>query len=105
MSDSAVASEIHQAFDRLLKIAAQIAFDLVVGVDHLANMNLLIGRQVVGLDRRIDIGSFQNFERARPAYSIDISQRDIHPLVLRQFDSSYSCHLSKPFFLTLALLM
>ncbi len=58
MSYPAVASEIHQAFDRLLKIAAQIAFDFVVGVDHLADMNLLIGRQVVGLDGRIYIRGF-----------------------------------------------
>src|ERR1700731_2835609 len=49
MPNAAVTSEIHQALDRLLKVAAQIAFDFVVGVDHLPDMNLLIRRQVVGL--------------------------------------------------------
>src|SRR6204780_837261 len=75
MPNATIASEIHQALDGLLEVAAQIAFDFVVGVD-----------------RGVDFGGGQNLERARPAYSVDIGQRDIHPLVLRQFDSSYACH-------------
>src|SRR5579862_2278885 len=92
MPDAAVASEIHQAFDRLLKIAAQIAFDFVVGVDHLPDVNLLIGGEIVSLDRGIDFRRCENLERARPAYAVNVGERDIHPLVFREFDSSYSCH-------------
>ena len=44
MADAAVASEIHQALDRLLKVPAQVAFDFVVGVDDLPDVNLLICR-------------------------------------------------------------
>jgi len=104
MPDTPVASQIHQALDRLLKVAAQIAFDFVVGVDHLTDMNLLIGGEIVGLHRGIDFRCGENFQRARPAYSVDIGERYIHPLVLRQFDSSYSCHRVDPF-LALALLV
>src|SRR5580704_13129963 len=103
MPNAAVASEIHQALDRLLKITAQVAFDFVVGVDHLADMNLLIRRQVVGLDRGIDFRGDENLQRARPAYSVDIGQRYIHSLVLGEFDSSYACH--RETFLALALLV
>jgi len=92
MPDAAVASEIHQTLDRLLKVPAQVAFDFVVGVDHLTDMNLLIGRQVVGLDHWIDFGGGEDLHRARPAYSVDIGQRDKHPLVFGEFDSSYACH-------------
>jgi hypothetical protein len=56
MPNTAVASQIHQALDRLLKVAPQIAFDLEVGVDHLADMDLLVCRQVVGFGRGIDLG-------------------------------------------------
>ena len=105
MPNASVASKIHQALDRLLKVAAQIAFDFVIGVDHLADVNLLVGRQVVGFGRGIDFGGGENFERARPANAVDIGERNIHPLVFRQFDSSYACHRETLPFLALALLV
>jgi len=96
MPNPPVASEIHQALDRLLKVAAQIAFDFVVGIDHLADVNLLIRGEIVSLDCGIDFRRRENFERARPPYSVNIGERYIHPLVLRQFDSSYACHRENP---------
>jgi hypothetical protein len=104
MPNAPIASEIHQALDRLLKVAAQIAFDFVIGIDHLADMDLLIGGEVVGLDRGIDFRRGENLQRARPADSVNIGERYIHPLVFRQFNSSYSCHRVNPF-LALALLV
>ena len=92
MADAAVASEIHQALDRLLKVPAQVAFDFVVGVDDLPDVDLLIRRQVVSLDHGIDFGGLEDFHRARPAYSVDIGERYVHPLIFREFDSSYACH-------------
>jgi len=46
MPNAAVASEIHQALDRLLEVAPQVAFDFEVGVDDLADMNLLIAVRI-----------------------------------------------------------
>src|ERR1700733_3648003 len=67
MADAAIAPEVHQALDRLLEVAAEIAFYLIVGVDHLADVDLLVSRQVVGLGRRIYLGGGEDFNRARAA--------------------------------------
>src|SRR5271163_3035844 len=104
MADAPVASEVHQALDRLLEVAAKIAFYFIVGVDHLADVNLLVRRQVVGLGRRIHFGGGEDFNRARAADAVDVGESDIHPLVFRQFDSSYACH-RETLFLALALLV
>jgi hypothetical protein len=46
MADAAVASEIHQPFDRLLHFAPQVALDLELLVDDVADADLLVGAQV-----------------------------------------------------------
>src|SRR5579871_2785791 len=92
MADAAIASEVHQALDRLLHLAAQIALDLVLLVDHVADMDLLLGRQLVAVARRIDLGLGKNLQRRAAPDSIDIGQRDFHPLVMRQLDSGDTCH-------------
>src|SRR5665213_4355302 len=51
MANTAIAAQVHQTLDRLLHLAAQVAFDLVVLVDNLANAHLIVRGQVVGLDR------------------------------------------------------
>src|SRR5271155_4349775 len=104
MANASVTSEVHEALDRLLEVAAQIAFHFVVGVDHLADVDLLIRRQVVGLGRGIHFGGGEDFNRARAADAVGGGERDIHPLVFRQFDSSYACH-RETLFLALALLV
>src|SRR5579883_2840207 len=77
MADAAIASEVHQALDRLL---------------HVADMDLLLGRQLVAVARRIDLGLGKNLQRRAAPDSIDIGQRDFHPLVMRQLDSGDTCH-------------
>src|SRR5690348_4487332 len=84
MTQSAIASEVHQALDVLLHLAAQVAFDLVVGVEHVTNPHLLLGREVIGLGRRIDLGRVENPDRGGAADAVDVGQRDFHALVLGQ---------------------
>src|ERR1700737_237494 len=92
MADATVASEIHQPFDRLLHFAPQVALDLVLLVDDVADAGLLLGSQIVAVARGVDLAFGENLLRRAAADSIDIGQRDFHPLVMRQFDSSDTCH-------------
>src|SRR6266446_2928510 len=95
MADATVASEIHQPFDRLLHLAPQIALDLELLVDDVADMDLLLGSQLVAVARRVDLGFGEDLLRRAAADSIDVGQRDFHPLVMRQFDSGDACHAAK----------
>src|SRR5208282_1371977 len=92
MADAAIASEIRQPLDRLLHLAPEIAFDLVAVVEHLADTDLLLGRQVVALSAKIDVGRLQDLERGGAADPVDIRQRDFHPLVSGKLDSRYARH-------------
>src|SRR5271163_1928139 len=94
MTDAAVASEIHQPLDRLLHLAPQVALDLELPVDNIADADLLVGAQIVAVARGIDLGFGENFLRRAAADSIDIGQRDFHPLVMRQFYSGDACHMA-----------
>jgi hypothetical protein len=92
MTNAAIATEVHQTFDRLLLLAPQIAFNLVILIDHLANPNLIVGRQIVALDRGVDVGLGKNLVRGGPPDPEDVGKRDLNALVSRQLDTGYSCH-------------
>src|SRR5208282_5871259 len=92
MADATVASEIRQPLDRLLHLAPEIALDLVAIVEHLADADLLLGRQVVALSAKIDVGRLQDLERGGAPDPVDIRQRDFHPLVPGKLDSRYARH-------------
>src|SRR5271157_6034846 len=79
MPDAAIASQVHQPLDRLLHFAPQIAFDLVILVEHLADTDLLLG--------------VEDLERGRPANPVDVGKRDLHALVPGQFDARDTRHL------------
>jgi hypothetical protein len=92
MTDSAIASEIHQALDRLLLLAPEITLNLKVLIDNLADPHLIVCRQIIAFDSWIDIGFGQNFARGRPPDPKNVGKRDLNALVSRQLDTGYSCH-------------
>src|SRR5205085_2144416 len=60
MTEAAIASQIHQAFDALLYFAAQVAFDLVSAINHVTDADLLLGGEVAGLAVAVDLGLGEN---------------------------------------------
>jgi hypothetical protein len=104
MAQAPVTSNIHQAFDRLLLFAAEVAFHLVVLVDNLADSDLFLSPEVVGLHRWINLGHLKNLECRGPSDAVDVGERSFHALVSRQLHSGDSRHL-KDLLLSLPLFM
>jgi hypothetical protein len=92
MAQAAVRAQIHKALDRLLHLAAQIAFHFAIMVQHLANPDLLVGCQIIAVATKINLSLVQYFVRCSTANAEDTSQRNLHSLVARQFDTRNSCH-------------
>jgi hypothetical protein len=92
MPYSPVGAEVHQPLYRLLNIAPEIAFDLAVGVYYLADSDLLVGRQFIAIAPRVDLGLVEYLERGGPTDTVDIGNRNLHPLVPGQFNSRDACH-------------
>jgi hypothetical protein len=58
MPDSAVAANVHQAFNILLNVPAQIPLDPGLFLNHRGNGRNLLFRQVLGAFIGIDLGFF-----------------------------------------------
>jgi hypothetical protein len=92
MPYSAVGTQVHQPLYRLLNIAPQVAFDFAIGVDDLADSDLLVGRQFIAIAPPVDLGLVEYLECRRPTDPVDIGKRNLHPLVPGQFNSRDACH-------------
>src|ERR1700731_4083875 len=92
MAQFPVASQIHQALDALLHFAAEIAFNLVPAIDRIADTNLLLCGEIVGLPGAVDLGLIEDLGRGGAADSVDIGERDIHALVFRELNACYTSH-------------
>jgi hypothetical protein len=104
MTNTAIGTEVHQPLNRLLHVASEIAFDLVILIDNLTNPYLFVGGQVVALPIQRYIGLLEDPMSHRTADTVNVGKRDFHALVPGQFDSGYSGHRIL-LWLTLALLM
>src|SRR5215510_6156202 len=92
MAQAAIAAEIHQPLDVHCDNASQVALDPVVPVDHLADPDDLVVRQLVhaaGL-RNPDLRN--DFLGFCPADPMDIGQPDQHPLLRGDVDASNTRH-------------
>jgi len=92
MPDTAIRAEIHEALDVLLNLTPQVAFNLEVSIDYLTDPHLFLGTEVVGVAPGVNVRFGQDFTRGGATYPIDISQRDLHPLVPGQLYSGYTGH-------------
>src|SRR5262249_16421756 len=87
MPEPAVAPEVDQPLDPRGYVPPEIALDLVAGVDHAPQTRELLVVQVVALPTGIDLGLGADLERRTAANPVDVGERDLHPLVVRQVDS------------------
>src|SRR5262249_24982647 len=89
---AAVAADVHQPLDVDRDVAAQVALDLDVVGDHLADPDDLLLGEVLDPGVGPDVGLFEDEVRLGPADPVDVRQPDLHPLVQRQIDSRDACH-------------
>src|SRR5437773_2498315 len=96
VAEPAVAAEIDQALDARRDVAAEVALDLVAGVDRAPKTRRLLVGPVVGLAPGIDLRLGAHLERRAPADAVDVREGDLHPLVARQIHSGETCHAPTP---------
>src|SRR6058998_3373657 len=92
VAEPAVAAEIDQALDARRDVAAEVALDLVAGVDRAPKTRRLLVGQVVGLAPGIDLRLGAQLERRAPADPVDVREGDLHALAARQIHSGETCH-------------
>src|SRR5512146_2600495 len=96
MAQAAVRPGVDQSLDVHRKRFSQVAFDLILLIDDLADLDDLIFTQILHADRTIDPGLVQNVAGRRPADPEYIGDADIRPLLSGDIRSGDTCHTASP---------
>ena len=92
MTKTLVAADLHLALDVLLDVAAQVTFDLQVGIDVRADaVDLFIG-EVAHARVGVEIEVRDDLLRGRLPDPEDVGEADLQPLLAWNVDASYTCH-------------
>ncbi len=96
VAQAAIAAEIHQPLDVHRHLAAQIALDLVVAVDHLADPDDLVIGQLVdpALGGNAHLGA--DLAGLGAADAVDIGQAHEDPLLRWDVDAGNTRHGESP---------
>src|SRR5712692_3873310 len=96
VAQAAVAAQVHQPLDVEAHLAAQVALDLVVLLQRLADPVDLVVGQVLGPPGRIDLGQRAHLLRAGVADPVQVRERDLDLFLAGKVDSRDARHLSLP---------
>src|SRR5271170_1982929 len=90
--ETPVAAEIHQPLDVHRDLAPQIALDVVVAIDQLADAQDLVVGQLVNPPgiRDADLGA--DLTSLGPADAEDVGEADLHALLRRDIHACDACH-------------
>jgi hypothetical protein len=91
VADAAVRTDLREPLDRLRALAAEIALDLEVLVDVLAQLRDLVVGEVADLRVRIEAERGCDPARRRLADPVDVGQPDLEPLLIGEIDSGDAC--------------
>src|SRR4030095_8946445 len=92
MPDAAVAADVHEALDVHRDLAPQVALDLQLALDDVANARgLLVAPRLHALGR-IHAGLGQDARGRRPADAVDVRDRHLTTLLAWKIDSRHSRH-------------
>ena len=94
MTDAAIAADLRQALNVQCGLATQVAFH-GIGLDSVAELLLIGVCQILHADVGVDTRLRQDILGALSADSVDISQSDLDPLILRQVNAGDTCHSLK----------
>jgi hypothetical protein len=90
VADAAVRADLGEPLDRLLPVAAQIALDLELRVDVVAELRDLFVGQVLDLRVGVEAELRGYLARGRLADPVDVRQPDLEPLLVGKVDSGDS---------------
>jgi len=93
VADSLVAADLDLPPDVALDLAAQVTFDLVGGVDPVAELDQLLVAQVADPGLAADPGGVQRLQGPGAADAVDIGKRDLYPLVAGEVNARKPSHV------------
>jgi hypothetical protein len=91
VADAAVGADLGEPLDRLLPVAPQVALDLEVRVDVVAELRDLFVGEVLDLGVRAEAELDGDLAGGRLADSVDVGQPDLEALLVREVDSGDTC--------------
>jgi hypothetical protein len=91
VTNTAVATEVHQTLDIHRNLAAQVAFDFEL-IDCRTKLGHLGLSQILDRSRWINASRGADLFRARVTNTVDRRQRDYDVLVQRYVYACYTCH-------------
>src|SRR5207249_821911 len=96
VAEPAVAADLDQPFDVQVDLAAQVALDLVLAVDDLADSGQLLLGQVAHPRGRVDARLLTDLGGRGRTDPVDVAERDLNVLVARDVDAGDTSHSSLP---------
>ncbi len=84
MSQSSVATNVHEALDVGNDFATQITLDLVIGLKFFAQDVDVVRSEVITVLGPINARRIKDFESCSPADPVNICQCNIEPFISRQ---------------------
>ena len=96
MTETAIRAEVHQALDVHRDFLAKVTFDLVGGLENVADLGDLGVRDVVGALGAVDLCFLEDLHRTKTADAEDVGESDVHALVAREVDAGNTSHGDSP---------
>src|SRR3954454_14125264 len=91
VAEAAVGADLHQPFDVLRAVAAEVTLDLAV-LDRLAKFHHLVLGQVLDRGVRVDARLLEDLLGCRAADPEDVGESDFSPFVDRDVDARDARH-------------
>jgi len=101
MTQSSVASDIHEALDVHVDFAPQTTLHFVLVLDYAAKLGKVLIRKTTHPSSGIHLRFGQNSVRRGASDAVYVGETDVNPLVPRQVDACNACHGLFPLPLTL----
>src|SRR5688572_15047707 len=92
VADAAVAINLDQALDVLADVSSKVTFDEELLLQQVSDAAEFRVRQVTRFRRRLDARPLADRRRALRADAVDVAQRDVESLLVRDVDAGDTCH-------------
>src|SRR5688500_1063282 len=93
MTKAAVAAEVHQSLDADGEVAAKIAFDLVLTLEHVADLLQLVVVEIVDALGRRNAGLLADLRGRGLPHAVDVLEPDEDVLSSGKIDACDTCHV------------
>jgi polysaccharide export outer membrane protein len=96
VAETLVAADLDLAADVGCDLAAEVALNLEVAFDVVAERDELVVAEILDADVAVDPGVGEGLQRAGAADPVDVRECDLNALVARDVDSCKTCHVGSP---------